>query len=153
MGVARNERNQVAAIVSYRDLEAWKAAMNLLLAAYAVARQLPQAERFEMSAQMRRSAVSIPSNIAEGQATGPGGRYRHHVRIALGSLAELDTQLEAVRRLEYVSEEALRVVTEHLAQTGRLLHGLDRFLRRRHFAISCLTLCGMFCVSVTLLLS
>jgi four helix bundle protein len=143
----------MAAIVSYRDLEAWKAAMNLLLAAYAVARQLPQAERFEMSAQMRRSAVSIPSNIAEGQATGPGGRYRHHVRIALGSLAELDTQLEAVRRLEYLSEEALRVVAEHLARTGRLLHGLDRSLRRRHFAVSCLLLCGVFCVGGTLLLS
>jgi four helix bundle protein len=143
----------MAAIVSYRDLEAWKAAMNLLLAAYAVARQLPQAERFELSAQMRRAAVSVPSNIAEGQATGPGGRYRHHVRIALGSLAELDTQLEAVRRLEYSSEEALRVVAEHLAQTGRLLHGLDRSLRLRHFAISCLTLCGLFCVGGTLLLS
>lgn len=143
----------MAAIVSYRDLEAWKAAMNLLLAAYAVARQLPQAERFELSAQLRRSAVSIPSNIAKGQATGPGGRYRHHVRIALGSLAELDTQLEAVRHLEYLSEEGLRVVAEHLAQTGRLLHGLDRCLRRRHFAISCLTLCGLFCVGGTLLLS
>ena len=102
--------------------------MNLLLATYAVARQLPQTERFELSAQMRRAAVSVPSNIAEGQATGPGGRYRHHVRIALGSLAELDTELEAVRRLEYSSEEALRVVAEHLAQTGRLLHGLDRSL-------------------------
>jgi four helix bundle protein len=143
----------MAAIVSYRDLEAWKAAMNLLLATYAVARQLPQTERFELSAQMRRAAVSVPSNIAEGQATGPGGRYRHHVRIALGSLAELDTELEAVRRLEYSSEEALRVVAEHLAQTGRLLHGLDRSLRRRHFAISWLTLCGLFCFGGTLLLS
>ena len=127
--------------------------MNLLLATYAVARQLPQTERFELSAQMRRAAVSVPSNIAEGQATGPGGRYRHHVRIALGSLAELDTELEAVRRLDYSSEEALRVAAEHLAQTGRLLHGLDRSLRRRHFAISCLTLCGLFCVCGTLLLS
>jgi four helix bundle protein len=143
----------MSTIVSYRDLEAWKSAMNLLLAAYAVARHLPQDERFELAGQMRRAAVSIPSNIAEGQATGPGGRYRHHVRIALGSLAELDTQLEAVRRLEYVSEEALRVVAEHLAQTGRLLHGLDRSLRRMQFAIGCLTLCGMFCVGVTLLLS
>lgn len=140
-------------IVSYRDLEAWKAAMDLLLAAYAVARQLPQIERFELAGQVRRAAVSIPSNIAEGQATGPGGRYRHHVRIALGSLAELDTQLEAVRRLAYLSEEALRVAAEHLAQTGRLLHGLDRSLRRRQFAISCLALCGLFCAGVTLLLS
>ena len=141
----------MAAIVSYRDLEAWKAAMNLLLAAYAVARLLPQAERFELSAQMRRAAVSVPSNIAEGQATGPGGRYRHHVRIALGSLAELDTQIEAVRRLEYLSEGALRLVAEHLAQTGRLLHGLDRSLRRRQFATSCLTLCGLFCGGTFLL--
>jgi four helix bundle protein len=143
----------MSTIVSYRDLEAWKAAMDLLIAAYAVARQLPQVERFALAGQMRRAAVSIPSNIAEGQATGPGGRYRHHVRIALGSLAELDTQLEAVRRLAYLSEEALRVVAQHMVQTGRLLHGLDRSLRRRQFAISCLTLCGLFCAGVTLLLS
>lgn len=141
----------MSTIVSYRDLEAWKSAMELLLAAYAVARQLPPVERFGLASQMRRAAVSIPSNIAEGQASGPGGRYRHHVRIALGSLAELDTQLEAVRRLAYLSEDARRVVAQQMDQTGRLLHGLERSLRRRQFAIGCLTLCGVFCAGVTIL--
>ena len=85
-------------IVSFRDLDAWKAAMDLVMAAYDVAHQLPTTERFELAAQIRRAAVSIPSNIAEGQATGPGGRYRHHVRIALGSLAEGALAINGSRR-------------------------------------------------------
>lgn len=89
----------MAQILSFRDLDAWKAAMNLVLAAYDAAHQLPPTERFELSAQIRRAAVSIPSNVAEGQASGPGARYRHHVRIALGSLAELETQIEIASRL------------------------------------------------------
>jgi four helix bundle protein len=141
----------MASIVSYRDLDAWKAAMNLLLAAYAVARQQPLTERFELARQMRRAAVSIPSNIAEGQATGPGGRYRHHVRIALGSLAELETQLEVVRRLAYLPEDALRAIAGDLAQTGRLLHGLDRSLRRRMYGISCLTIGSVLFLGLTVL--
>ena len=88
-------------ILSFRDLDAWKAAMDLVVSAYLVAGRLPATERFELAAQMRRAAVSIPSNIAEGHASGPGGRYRHHVRIALGSLAELDTQLELAVRLRF----------------------------------------------------
>jgi four helix bundle protein len=105
--------------------------MDLVLAAYDVAHQLPTTERFELAAQIRRAAVSIPSNIAEGQATGPGGRYRHHVRIALGSLAELETQLEVVARLNWISPEAHGAVAERIARTGKLLHGLSRSLWRR----------------------
>jgi four helix bundle protein len=118
-------------IVSFRDLDAWKAAMDLVMTAYDVAHQLPTTERFELAAQIRRAAVSIPSNIAEGQATGPGGRYRHHVRIALGSLAELETHLEVVVRLDWISPEAHAAVADRIARTGKLLHGLSRSLWRR----------------------
>src|SRR4051812_8661478 len=100
-------------IVSYRDLEAWQSGMELLLAVYHEA-QLPPLERFALASQLRRAAVSVPSNVAEGQASGPGARYRSHVRIALGSMAELDTLLEAVRRVEYVSDDALRRPTDLL---------------------------------------
>ena len=127
--------------------------MNLLLAAYAITRQLPATERFELARQMRRAALSIPSNIAEGQATGPGGRYRHHVRIALGSLAELETQLEVVRRLAYVPEDVLQAVAEHIAKTGMLLHGLERSLRRRMYGITGMVLCAAFCVGFVVLRS
>ena len=132
-------RHALGQILSFRDLDAWKAAIELVLVAYDVAHQLPTTERFELAAQMRRAAVSIPSNIAEGQATGPGGRYRHHVRIALGSLAELETQLELALRLKWISAEAHDNLAGHVARTGKLLHGLSRSLWRRR-AASYLTL-------------
>jgi four helix bundle protein len=137
-------------ILSFRDLDAWKAAMNLVLAAYEVAHQLPPSERFDLAAQIRRAAVSIPSNVAEGQASGPGGRYRHHVRIALGSLAELETQIEIASRLKWVSAEAQRAVADHVANPGRLLHGLSRALWKRR-AINYLAL-SSFCLGCTGLL-
>ena len=71
-------------IRSFRDLHAWQAAMELTLFSYSLAKRLPLTERFELSAQVRRSAVSVPSNIAEGQSYGADGRYLHHIRIAQG---------------------------------------------------------------------
>ena len=72
-------------IQTFRDLHAWQAAMDLSLFAYELANRLPPSERFELSAQMRRSAVSVPANVAEGQSSGRDGRYLNHLRIALGS--------------------------------------------------------------------
>ena len=81
-----------------------------------------------MSGQIRRAAVSIPANVAEGQGYGPGLRYLNHVRIALGSLAELETELEVSMRLEYLTQHDLDGIRHHLARTGQLLHGLRRSL-------------------------
>jgi four helix bundle protein len=117
-------------ILSFRDLDAWNAAMDLVITAYSVAGRLPTSQQYELAAQMRRAAVSIPSNIAEGHASGPGGRYRHHVRIAIGSLAELDTQLELALRLQFVQKETLSTVTQQLTRTRQLLYGLARSQRR-----------------------
>jgi four helix bundle protein len=129
-------------IVCFRDLDAWKAAMDLVVAAYDIAALLPLNERFELSAQIRRAAVSVPSNIAEGQASGPGARYRHHVRIAIGSLAELETQLDIARRLNLISVDAHRAIGEQVARTGKLLHGLARYLWRR-VALGSLAICAL----------
>ncbi len=104
--------------------------MDLVVLAYGLAAKLPATERFELAAQMRRAAVSVPSNIAEGQASGPGRRYLFHLRVALGSLAELETQLEIVRRLRWVSADDLQRVDDLVARTGRLLHGTARSVRR-----------------------
>ena len=62
-------------IQSFRDLDAWKVAMDLTVLSYAIAKRLPPSERFELSAQIRRAAVSVPSNVAEGQSCGKTGRY------------------------------------------------------------------------------
>ena len=91
--------------------------------------RLPPNEQFGLSAQIRRASVSIPSNIAEGQASGPGRRNLYHVRIALGSLAELETQLEIARRLRLISEEDVKDISAVLARTGQLLNGMARSLR------------------------
>ena len=85
-------------IRSFRDLDAWDAAMALAVNCYRLAKSLPLEERFELSAQMRRAAVSVPSNIAEGHAAGTDGLFARHVRISLGSLGELGTQLEVAVR-------------------------------------------------------
>src|SRR5262245_5692668 len=118
-------------IASHRDLDAWKVAMDLALESYAVAGRLPFIERFGLAFQIRKSAVSIPSNIAEGQGYGPGARNLHHVQIASGSLAELDTQLEVACRQGYVPFEDLERAKALIDRTGRLLTGLRQWLRRK----------------------
>lgn len=123
-------------VLSFRDLDAWQAAMDLVLSTYEICRRFPADERYELVRQMRRAAVSVPSNIAEGHANGPGRRYRHHVRIALGSLGELATQLEVALRLKYVTAEAAGEVGSDLVRTRQLLHGLRRSLNRQLIARS-----------------
>jgi four helix bundle protein len=116
-------------IRSFRDLEAWQTAMELVMTTYAIVKDLPTAERFELGAQLRRAAVSVPSNIAEGNACGPRKRYLNHLRIAIGSLAELDTQLEIASRLEFLPPSGTIRAQQQVTTTARLLHGLVRSLR------------------------
>ena len=91
-------------ILSFRDLDTWKRAMDLAVVSYGLAGRLPSTERFELSSQIRRAAVSIPANIAEGHAGGSVGRCIHHLRIALGSLGELQTDFEIALRLRFLVE-------------------------------------------------
>ena len=117
-------------IRSFRDLDVWQAGMELVVSIYQLVEQLPATERFELSAQMRRAVVSVPSNVAEGHAfrTLPK-MYRRHIRIALGSLAELETQVDVAQRLRMVDEPAIQSVSRKLERTRQLLHGLLRALR------------------------
>ena len=143
----------MATISSYRDLDAWKAGMELLLIIYDIASQLPQVERFELASQMRGAAVSIPSNVAEDQAYGPSGRYLHHVRVALGSLAELDTHLEAIMRVGDVTDRGVKDAIQLVERTGKLLHGLKRSLKLRQATGCALTVAGLFAFGTAFLLS
>jgi four helix bundle protein len=143
----------MSAIVSYRDLEAWQSGMELLLSVYDLAAKLPPVERFELASQMRRAGVSVPSNVAEGQAYGPSRRYLHHVRLALGSVGEFDTHLEAIRRIGYLTDQTVQRSVEHVGQTGRLLHGLERSLERRQLTITGLALAACLWIAQALLLS
>lgn len=93
---------------TYRDLDAWKLAMTLVETTYELTRLLPNSERFNLIAQMQRSATSIPSNIAEGQGRGTVRFGLWFLRVATGSAAELETQLELTRRLKYVTPDQTR---------------------------------------------
>ena len=118
----------MGSIKSFRDLDAWHAAIETAEICYRVTKALPQAEQFGLTAQMRRAAVSIASNVAEGPQQTRAG-YVHHVQIALGSLAELETQLELALRLSYVKREAAAELQTAIDRAGQLLHGLMRSLR------------------------
>ena len=94
---------------SLRDLSAWQEAMKLVQVVYVSSQHFPKAEQFGRCMQMRRCAVPIPSNIAEGAARGTSREFAHHLSIALGSLAELDTQIELAQQLGFIAEhDAMR---------------------------------------------
>ena len=116
---------------SYRDLDVWQHGMDLVIACYEIARQLPREERFALSAQLRRAAVSIPSNVAEGHDREGTNEYAHHVSIAQGSAAEVDTLLETIRRLGYATAELLVPATTERARVSRMLTRLHQSLRRK----------------------
>jgi four helix bundle protein len=117
------------AITSYRDLEAWQLGMDLAQAVYELTRTFPREERFGLASQIRRAAVSIPSNVAEGHRHGTTS-YRHYVTIALGSHAECETQLELALRLKLGSADQIGAASVLATRVGQVLHGLARSLPR-----------------------
>ena len=119
-------------IRDHRDLEAWLVAMDAVMETYRITSSFPKSELYGLTSQMRRAAVSAPSNIAEGQGRGDAIRAcLNHFGIALGSLAELDTQLEVAIRLAYVTIAESRNLKRLIESSRRLLHGLRRAKKRR----------------------
>lgn len=114
---------------TYRDLIAWQKGMTLARAAYRASEQLPTTERFGLTSQMRRAAVSIPSNIAEGHARQSRADYLKHLRIARGSLAELATQTELAGSMGMMQVPV--ALAEALREEDRVLQGLIRALERK----------------------
>jgi four helix bundle protein len=117
-------------IRDHRDLEAWQVAMDVVTQTYKLSASFPRTEIYGLSSQMRRAAVSAPSNIAEGQAR-MARACVNHLGIALGSLAELDTQLEVAVRLGYTIGVAARDLKQRIDSSRRLIHGLRRAKRRQ----------------------
>jgi four helix bundle protein len=93
-------------------------------------RGFPKEEAFGLSAQIRRAAVSIPSNIAEGQGRGAGKEFVHHLRIAYGSLREVETQLLIADRLGYLPLKKIDALLELTSEVGRLINGLSKAVGR-----------------------
>ncbi len=118
-------------IKTYRDLDTWQGAMDLSESIYKLTQVFPDSERYGLISQMRCSSVSIPSNIAEGQARGTAGFGLHFLRIAIGSAAEVDTQLELARRLRFVTADATREIDRQLERVRQMLYGMRREHHRR----------------------
>jgi four helix bundle protein len=115
-------------VKSFRDLDVWRLAVELAETVYRVTARFPKAELFGLTSQMRRAAVSIPSNIAEGRARDSTREFLHFLAISRGSLAELDTQLELAIRLDYSDSEldAARFQSEVLGKKLNRLHSSIR---------------------------
>jgi four helix bundle protein len=111
-------------INSFRDLKVWQKAMQLVERVYRLSGQFPAGERFGLVSQMRRSAVSIPSNIGEGFRRRRRRVYVQLLETALGSQGELDVQLEIARRLEYCDEIEYRSLQTEVDAVGKMLNGL-----------------------------
>ncbi|MCX7049222.1 MAG: four helix bundle protein [Candidatus Sumerlaeota bacterium] len=116
-------------IKSYQDLEVWQRGMTLAEMAYALTKSFPKEELFGMTSQIRRAAASIPANIAEGWGRDTTGEFLQFLRIAQGSLRELETHLLLSQRVQLTSQESITPLMELCQILGRQLIALQRSLQ------------------------
>ena len=116
-------------VQGYRDLFVWQRAMDFVESIYRLTRDWPSTEQYGLTSQVRRAAISTPSNIAEGQGRTGSREMLHHCSIAHGLLCERETQLMIALRLAYGDVVAFNPVLEQAAEVGRLLQGSMRSLR------------------------
>ncbi len=115
---------------SFRELRVWQQAMDLVEAVYSLTLDFPKQETYGLTSQVRRAAVSIPSNIAEGHTREHLKEYLHHLSMAQASLAEVETQLEIATRLKYLSSNRLRELMLEIGSLGKQLYALRNALVR-----------------------
>ena len=113
---------------SFRDLKVWNLAVDMTTLVYAVTAEFSKSEIFGLSSQMRRAAVSIPSNIAEGSARGTKKDFKQFVSIARGSNCELRTQLRIAARLGFTQQQKVDEIQLALNEIGQMLSGLSKYL-------------------------
>ncbi len=118
-------------IESFRDLRVWQTAMDLVTECYRLTRRFPDCERYGLTSQLQRVAVSVPANIAEGHGRGTTKSFLNFLWIANGSLTELETHLLIAVRLGYIDDEELTHVLDLIRQIGRMLIALRRSLQAR----------------------
>ena len=116
---------EMTTIKSFRDLEVWRTAMKLAEICYERTSPFPSRETYGLANQIRRAAVSIPSNIAEGHSRRTLPAYLNHLSIALGSQSELETQVELSTRLGLLNQQSSADILKIAGQVGRMLHSLN----------------------------
>jgi four helix bundle protein len=117
-------------VKSYKELNIWKKGIEIAERVYVITENFPQTELYGLSLQMQRSAISIPSNIAEGFARGHTAEYKQFLRIALSSCAELDTQLIIAHRRNYTTQAEVMNLQEDLDHECRMIMNLIKSLSK-----------------------
>jgi four helix bundle protein len=117
-------------IKSFKDLLVWRRGMDLTVSIYALTRQLPENEKYGLSSQLRRASVSIPANIAEGHGRELPGAFVQHLRIAQGSLKELETLVHLTERLSLAEADDCQALLRDTDELGRMLRGLIRSIQQ-----------------------
>ena len=118
-------------IRSYRDLRVWQEGMALAEACYLLTKRFPKDELFGMTSQIRRSATSVPANIAEGYGRDSTGEYIQFLRVSQGSLKELETHLALSSRVGLIADSETKSFLEECDRLGKMLHRLIRSLQSR----------------------
>ena len=119
-------------IQSFRDLLVWQKAIALVTQVYVVTRSFPSEERYGLTSQIRRAAVSVPSNIAEGQGRNSRKEFLQFLGIARGSLQEVETQVRLAMRFHYLTGERGSAIVDAIAEVSRILNGLVSSLTTDH---------------------
>lgn len=114
---------------NFRDLLVWQRALELAVRVYRVTGSFPGGEQYGLTSQICRAAVSIPSNIAEGQARGTDPAFANHLDIALGSAAELETQLRIAMKIGYLDPQTHDALLAELGEITRMMYGLRKRVR------------------------
>ena len=116
---------------SYRDLEVWQKSMRLAKRVYQITQKFPSDERFGLTNQLCRAAVSVPSNLAEGHARFGSGEFSRFISITMGSVAEIETQILLSNDLGYITSEITQEVLGELDAIGKMLRGFAKSIQRR----------------------
>lgn len=130
MGEVRENNSTAKAIESYRDLHVWQAAVELTVECYAETKKFPTSETYGLTSQIRRSSTSVAANIAEGYGRDNTGSYVQFLRVAQGSLKELETHVIIATRIGYLESSQEKFLLQRSEQIGRMLRALMRSVQR-----------------------
>ncbi len=118
-------------VINYKYLKVWQISMDIAEQIYRLTQGFPKQETYGLTSQLQRAAVSIPSNLAEGHTRDSTKEFLQFLSIALGSLAELETQLILAQRFKYLNTNDLTTILVKTEEAGRMLRGLQRTLKAK----------------------
>ena len=114
---------------NFKNLKIWQLGIELIMEVYAISKQFPTEERYGLTTQVNRSALSVPSNIAEGSGRGTNKDFANFLSIAIGSLYELETQIIVARQLNFIKEEQFNKLSKMVNELEKMINGIRNNLK------------------------